>query len=223
MSAAAEYLSRYTPPATGAARGRLPVATIVQVVPDVTYPWDPAVVRAIRREFDPNMVPVWIRKVYKHDTGGVEVTGYHGIASHKWSPDVRVPLWVYRALMPTVGGFERPTSIHLHLREKDPQGVPIPGSFVPFDWRIYDGLISGRDEMTTAERKQFLKDHGREAEAAKASEAAHEQAAQRWKDDGAWIKRRAQEITASDIKEAVHKKPEPPKPFVFLGDKRRIA
>lgn len=52
----------------------------ITLVPDVLYPFDMAMVRRIRREFDPSFTPIFRKLIYRADTGGTCIFCHHGLA-----------------------------------------------------------------------------------------------------------------------------------------------
>lgn len=159
-------------------------------------------VRAIRREFDPNFIPMWVKKVHKTKSGVHIVTGNFALSG--FDPDRRsvIAPWVHQCLMPTMQSsrrYPRPTRIHLHLFHRDDKtGLAIPNTFVPFDWLVYKGLISMRDDMRAQERREYLNTHGRHVDAAKARQSAEDQAMYESVADEKYVGRHVDAFDADD-------------------------
>lgn len=146
--------SRYTAP------GWLCLGYLYYCYQDVTYPWDPAVVRAIR-EFEPTMVPITVRSIWqKADYGNLDhneplIIVRHGIA--RVVRDARIPIHHFRCDLPVnpqtalphdphILAPVRPNWIELNNyadREVRPYGLDLPGAYLPHDWELYHGLRLG--------------------------------------------------------------------------------
>lgn len=134
---------------------------------DVTYPWDPAVVRAIR-EFEPTMVPITVRSTWrKCDYGNLYMNEpvtlvRFGIA--RVVRDARIPVHKFRCGMPVhhqdalrhdphALAAVRPNWIEMNNyadRDNRPYGPDMPGGFLPFDWELYNGLRLGYENNRSA-------------------------------------------------------------------------
>jgi len=162
--------------------------TAVSVVPDVLYPSDPAVVRAIR-EFDPNVIPLFVRRAFRASTGQVVVRGFHAFASHRWNPSRKPASWTKHVLMPTYSNAPRPTHMDLHLEDRTQRiGDGLPGGYVPFDWRQYHGLRAMYDEWSDKQKLQFVEEHGAAAKARLARKKAEAFVAERFATKGHELK-----------------------------------
>ena len=116
-------------------------------IPDAVYPWDPAVVRAIR-EFCPDVVPMTIRTVWKSSRLDGEprtmVLVRHSIA--RAIRDPICPIHRFHCEMPSTGvsgvRLTRPNYIELNWYDKEvrPWGFDLPGEYLPFDWELYESL-----------------------------------------------------------------------------------
>jgi hypothetical protein len=105
---------------------------------------NPSLVREIRT-FDPNYVPLWLRKTYK-DPQGVEVTfGWHCIG--RWAPiaddDSREPLRLERPgrksiLFPFDGGvvYDQRTICDEWAEGTPERALMCPDIYIPFDQRL---------------------------------------------------------------------------------------
>jgi hypothetical protein len=201
------------------------VATVISCIPDAMYPWDPVVVKAIH-EFDRNVIPVWVTKVYRApDTGGFRKIGLHAIASHvpainRHGPPQEI---VYKALMPTLGGpRERPTQLDLYNANR---GVGLFGwEYIPFDWRIYRLLRSMYDEWSWKQRREYIDEFGPEAQQRKARKEAQDEADYAAATDAAWLKRQVDQFDDDDMKRvAAGGAPHVAKPFVEVHAKERTS
>ena len=114
-------------------------------IPDVVYPWDGSVVRAIR-EFCPDAMPLSIRSVWKSSRLDGEPTTMvvvrHGLA--RYIRDPIGPVHHFDCKMPSTpvpGGVKlrQPNYIELNWydRKVRPWGYDLPGEYLPFDWELY--------------------------------------------------------------------------------------
>ena len=141
--------SDYTAP------GYLLVAEEFSTIPDVRYPWDPAIVRAIR-EFCPDVVPLLIRSVWRWSNynewghlGEPLVIVRHGIARAISGSDLKIPAHQFYCQMPSGPGYgiksrylPSPNWMEVNWYDKEdrPYGFDLPGAYLPFDWEFYHCL-----------------------------------------------------------------------------------
>jgi hypothetical protein len=175
-----------------------PAGVVVTAIKDVMYPYDDAVVRAVRREFDPAIIPVMVLRAYKSETGELRIHRVHAIASHQPLKE-GVPAWSERVLMPMRGRARpRPTHMDLHLEDRaDRKGDGLPGVPLPFDWRVYYALRSLYQEWSAHEVARFERERGRFAVAARQKEAADERTAYIYKQDRRWLHEKVTNILTS--------------------------
>lgn len=153
--------SRYTAP------GWLFLGESFYTYPDVTYPWDAAVIAAIR-EVQPDAVPVTIRSVWQHaNYGQMErpiVLVRHGIARSIRNPVA--PVHRFRCEMPYAPMLELRTSVHelvdlrpnyievnWHDRGDRRYGKDLPGAYIPCDWELYYALYERAVDFNTMKLK----------------------------------------------------------------------
>lgn len=190
-------------------RGWVAAGVEITCVPDAALPPDPAVVRAIRNEFDPRIVPVFVRKAYRAPSGGLVVRGFHAIASHVWNPTVKPAAWTRRIVQPTVGPIRYVTHMDLHLEDRAlKKGNGLPGGYMPFDWRVYTVLRRRYNEWTFKQRVRHVEEHGEAARSRKARLAAERRVDERTEREAPWLKRRLESITLSDVKQLLAKEQE---------------
>jgi hypothetical protein len=135
-------------------------------VPDVLYPFDPAPWRAVLREFDPNVIPIMVKRVYIAPTGERRIYRFHAIGSRRWNPANRPSRLLERILMPSSVFMPRPTHMDLHFEDRSARrGDGLPGEYVPFDWRIYHGLRALWQDWTTGEKMRWLAENDSAAKA----------------------------------------------------------
>lgn len=136
------------------APGYLHIGYTYSCVPDAAYPWDPAVLAAIR-EIVPDAMPLIIRSVWQWSNyaehGHLDpplVLMRHGIGRA-----IRDPYFHphdFLCEMPTapipglcIPGRDiadcRPNYIETNWQDADlkPYGFDLPGAFLPFDWRLF--------------------------------------------------------------------------------------
>lgn len=199
-----------------------PVDTFVSLVPHVAYPVDPAVLRAIRTEFDPYVVPVWVTKVYRSGTGRLGTVGFHAIASARWNPSSRRPKWAERIIQPTTGKHVRITHMDIHLIHSQAGAAKergYPGAPMPFDWRVYRWLRGQFQQWSDRERQLWLAEHSDEAKLACRMQKASEERAERIRRTAPEIKRRLESVTAGDLREWAAKLAPKERISVALGGK----
>lgn len=196
-------------------KGYVTVATEVTCVPDVMYPFDPAVLRAIH-VFDPRVVPLWVRRVYRHhSTGGIVILGRHAIGSHVWNPRNPIDRNVFRSLMPTYRALERPTQVDFHHVGGKRPGNGLCGDYLPFDSFVSYILRKTYDTWTHAERLAYIEKHGEEAKAAKAKAAAEAESEYIVKSDGPWLQKHIEQFDDDDARRVMAGGDKPaPTPFV---------
>lgn len=183
--------------------------TTVSAIPDAVYPYDPAVVRAIR-EFDPNVIPLFVRRAYKATTGQVVVRGFHAFASHRWNPSGKPASWTNLVLMPTYSNAPRPTHMDLHLEDRNQRkGDGLPGAYVPFDWRQYHGLRALYDEWTDKQKVTWLQQNDRAAQARRAREKAQARVEERWARHGHELKGHLSRLDKTDAERLIQKQQQP--------------
>jgi hypothetical protein len=200
-------------------RGWRAIWTHVSAVPDVLYPYDPAVWRAIR-EFDPNTIVLMTKRAYQAPTGEERVLRFHTLSSHRWNPDQPPDPALKAVLTPTWCNMPQPTHIDLHLENRRARrGDGLPGEYIPFDWRVYYALRSSYQEWTGAQIERFLAENDAAAQAQKRREAAEARVQERFRKEGARLmehwsridKHDAERLIAKAIAEAE------PKPMVTIA------
>lgn len=176
-----------------------PVGAVVSAVPDVIYPWDPAVVRAIH-EFDPNVIPLMVRREYRAATGGRLTFRCHAIGSHVWNRTEVAAPWTRSVLTPTwlVDPLRRPTQMDLHLEDRTTRtGDGRPGRYLPFDWRVYYALRANYQRLTAREVINYLEVHG-EAEVKKRVQKAADRTEALAREATPWLKAKLESIARAD-------------------------
>ncbi len=170
-------------------------AVEVSAIPDVLYPFDPAVLRAVHREFDPHVLPVIVRRVFRSSTGGFRVARFHALARRHRDFELTPAPWTYRVMMPLRGRQQSPTVMIMHLEDRTTRlGDGLPGSYLPFNWRVYGALRGLYQTLSTTEKKQLIHQKGRAAQARKKRIAADEMVRRRQRDDAAWLKQKVETI-----------------------------
>jgi hypothetical protein len=140
--------SNYTAP------GWLFHGIFISCVPDSAYPWDPAVLKAIR-EFCPDAVPLGFRYVYQWGGYGQMsepiVLFRHGLG--RYIPSLKLSSMDFLCDMPStpVPGchyLPRPNYIENIWHDQNDRrlGPDLPGAYLPFDWEYYHALRKGYEE-----------------------------------------------------------------------------
>jgi hypothetical protein len=192
----------------------------ITTVPSETYPPEPAILRAIW-VVEPEVVPVWIRRVYRAPTGGDFVFGYHGLYRYRTVPETERPVIpeLHRIGVTSVGKrFPRPNVEWLVL-EGDPPVPGWPGIFLPFNWRTYQDLKKAWyfSQFVVEDNEKLAKCIVEQAAEKEAKEQAALQAESdyRWDQEWDFQQRQKAQLTREDI-ESIGQPPAK-KPFVHLG------
>jgi hypothetical protein len=146
------------------------IGAYVSAIQDAAYPVDWNIIRAIH-EFDPNVMPLMVTKVYQAQTGEVRKYRFHAVASRRWNPDGAPGDWTRKVLTPTHFYMPQPTQMDMHLEDltKKP-GLGLPGEYLPFGWGVYYGLREMYQEWSAAEKIAYMEEHGEEARTRKERE-----------------------------------------------------
>jgi hypothetical protein len=191
----------------------------VSAIPDVMYPADPAVLRAIR-EFDRNVTVVTVTRVYLAHSGERRVERRLAIASHLWNPRDEAPApWTRKILVPTWGPILQPNHMDMHLEDRTTRkGDGLPGTFIPFDWRVHKALRAAYQEWTTAQKIRYVEENDRVAVARRNRIAAERRVEERHHEDRRFLKNHMEKIDRHDAERIIAKINDPErKPFVDLG------
>lgn len=167
----------------------------VSAIPDVMYPHDPAVMRAINNEFDSRVIPLNVKRVYQSQTGGQRVIVVHCIGSHVWNPTEKPAAWTERgALMPTAGPNLRPvTHIDFHHENKNLRKHDLR-RYIPFDWRLYVLLRGMYDEHTRKERLKWMEENSAETKAAQLIERRGAESEAEARKRGPWLREKIENM-----------------------------
>lgn len=163
------------------ARGYREVGIDYSCVPDVSYPWDPERVKAIR-EFMPDVVPLWVQWVFLRPNSKERVVfGRHALGRSIQEPGRE--LLPFRCLMPSFPcqglTFEKPNRIwFIHEGDRNRDYPDIPGTYLPFnDTIVHRARESARylklsdKEYREQMEKELINDVMKEREARKALSA----------------------------------------------------
>jgi hypothetical protein len=181
-------------------------------VPDVAYPWDPQIMKAIR-EFAPDAVPVWVQWVFlsPSETGNPEVVVFGRHALGRTVRNLTSELEPFRCVMPSMPcqglTFERPNRIwFIHEGAPNPVAAELPGSFLPFDGSILDrakrSAVGFR--MTEKEFVEFMRQEligKKEEEKKRRSAEIEDDMAQREKDFSSYADKQWEKISEVEAKE----------------------
>jgi hypothetical protein len=196
-----------------------PVARYIQMFEDVQYPWDPAVIKAIRL-FDPRVVPLCSVSVYRHPNGGTEKYVRHAIALEVYPLEFREPVMT-NLLAPSYPGSvnygRRPNVWLKGWAGPQPDTVVTPGEYWPFDWeclRFLKERFATYDSNATKVIKTMV-DAEEEAKQ-KALDAEDRESSYRLDHDWVNLQNAARRVDPSLIKRGVMVDTTP-NPFVYLG------
>lgn len=199
---------------------------------DAEYPWDPNIVRAIRREFDPAWTPLFCREAWMAPgTKGVVVIGRHMVARHVPVPHSETDVLKVHGL-PHNGRYDGITFKTPLLEAMTLEKRPAPddveqsaggmvrrelGEYVPFDNRVYltcKAMWQQNHSQRAKELAQeiaYLQVDKPKEEGMKAMEELRYQL----KNDWAYLERKRKSETDADRKKAAQQ-PETA-PMVFVG------
>lgn len=109
------------------------------------YPWDPAVVQALQRDFDPTMEPLWVRNLYRRPNGKLIIFDRHVISVF----DQRLE---GTGLELTFGMLEwpyprqRPNKVFDIIEVgNNPLSKDLPGNYGALDWGYFHETIHRAD------------------------------------------------------------------------------
>ena len=206
------------------------VETIIQLFPDVEYPWDPVLVAQVK-EVEPRAIPVWIKEIYRTPAGSEVVFGFNGIYRY----DYQEPIldWRLRGSILRVGDYTGPIpNYEWVILKGDEPGNGWPGPYIGLgDASPFIHPETGEEVwLTTLDRiKRVVHTYQYEPESPEEAnrrldnaqaehkrrvmdklEAEHDY---RWDNDGAVDRKAASGVTWSDIQAHVHRVPERPVHF----------
>lgn len=174
----------------------VPGYPIWQVIPDVAYPWDPAVVRAMR-SIDPSIVPLWVTWAYKppkdDSNREVYVTGRHAVGWHV----PYYPAQDFSVLMPTCSMLKRPTRLWKIYHESAGTDERI-GGFVPWSWWMYHNLVDEFVPNGAPKMREYIK--GKKEHIEKRAAAITEEQKYMQAQVSPFIERQLDQVTDTDWK-----------------------
>jgi hypothetical protein len=149
----------------------------ISCIPDVAHPWDLKVVRAIQ-EIDPDIVPIWVKYIYKEPadwgTNRTHIIGRHGLALVDKTPGTEINPFPCAMPGKRVLGSTPPNKIeHIFKGLDDSRASDLPGTYVPFNWEIYNFVRDNYRRLSLKQLKDhFINDPKARHDAKKAAEAA---------------------------------------------------
>jgi len=197
-------LSQLQVPMQERPRGWIFVGSFISAVPDVMYPWDRDVVRALR-QMDRGIVPVFCKMVYlppySHAQRDEVVFPRHGLALYRPVPAHEAEPFPIE--MPTQLGsrdrFPRPNMYLVTLLEEPTiPGTELPGGYIPMGWETVNWVAQG---IANAKEHQRVMRRAEEAalEDIRRQEAARsDDAAQREKDFESYSRKQIDRISDSE-------------------------
>ena len=119
------------------------------------YPWDPAVVRVIKKEIQETFVPCWVRNLYRDIRGNVQYFDRMVIAFYneqKESSGLELHFGhLYRG---SSDRGPRPNEVFDILEGPPIYGDDVPGAFIPGGWQAYQDLLLLIDYRKAVEEQQ---------------------------------------------------------------------
>lgn len=191
------------------ARGWLYVDEVYSTIPDVVYPWDPAVVRAIR-EFCPDAVPITIKSIWRSsilEEGGTRTMSIvrHGIARfirdpvcepHHFQCETPSSPYVWGVHIPRPNYIE----VNWHNRHDRPLGRDLPGTYLPFNWELYHCLrATYYDSLSPADVRASLDAHERRHQ--RRRQQLEDEAAYRSRDFERYAQKKMDQVSELEWKE----------------------
>lgn len=181
---------------------------------DPILTWDPTVVAAIK-EFDPTVIPCFVKKVFLWPTGGEAVLTYFAILRERYpTTNLKEPFKLRRCSCPE----------HIYLWPNVEEVVfggeaPAPGwpdSFIPCDARMAQRL-KRIFWMTARDPKDIAKDlvDGEAARQAAGEAALQSQFNDRFDDEWGHMKRTINNLSQRDV-ETMHLMERPTRPSVHV-------
>lgn len=202
-----------------------PIGYHITHIPDAVYPWWQGQIDIVRDMFDPGVMPIFRRMVYRSQAGATLTFIHHGVA--RWDRDaesnpdgeiLRAPKpygWTYGRANVVERWFEAP-SVRGSIRQKN----NLPKPFVAWgDW-IERWMREVYWDATAAQMQRYSDEaaDGR-VEASRRDEDRETAAAE--KDELAYQRRQYEQLSEEDVKcargiAAGHIPRPDPKPFVHL-------
>jgi hypothetical protein len=196
-----------------------PIFRYIQAFEDCMYPWDPAVVKAVRA-FDPRVVPLCSVSVYQHPDGSIEKYVRHCIALEQYPLEFKEPAFV-NLLMPTSRAsvnYGRHPNVWLK-GWSGPQSAEkvTPGDYWPFDWEVFNFLHVRFQTYDGNAKKVMAERYGAEDEAKKTElEKLDAEIDYRLDEDRSYIEKAAKAVDRKLIERGISVDTTP-NPFVHLG------
>ena len=209
----------------------------ISAIPDPAYPWDPAIVKKIRREFDPAWTPLFARERWMTPNKGFITTERHMVG--RWVPNPRTDVDMLKVLTPlhkTIRGVVMRTplleamtlEVRMHdlncrcekcVIERDSNGMVRAdlGRYVPFDDRIYHTCYAMHAQNRRTRIKElvreitYLQTEKPQEESLKETEKLRYVLKTDWK----YLERLRENETEEDRKKAYA--PKPVTPMVLVG------
>lgn len=188
-------------------------------IPDPVYPWSPEVLKAIW-EFDPGVIPLWVRWAFLSPDGEVVVFGRHAIGRRVRDPHTAIwPMQVEMPSFPCNGvRFERPNLIEMILLgDPDPRAADLPGAYQPFNWNLYKLLRKSYLETSV---KELAKRTIHDPEARRQEELSKLRAEQAYirKDVEKFIEKQLDNLSEVQLRDGIlGGKKKVTKPSIYIG------
>lgn len=196
-----------------------PVHRYIQMFEDCMYPWDKAIVKALR-SFDPRIVPLCSVSVYKHPEGGLEKFVRHVIALEVNPLEFREPVLVN--LLPPVSPGSVNYGRHPNTWLKgwsgpQPNDTVTPGDFWPFDWEVVN-YLKARFSTYDSNTERVVRERVNSEEYAKqkALDDMDKEIDYRLEHDKKHLKAAAQRVSPDLVRRGILYDTRPD-PFVHLG------
>lgn len=204
-----------------------PLGFNITCVPDALYPWPAWMVRLIRQEYDPGLVPIFRRMVYQTQAGSRLVFYHHGVA--RFHPNAEPDPVLQNVQLPYGWKFERPNVVERWFEQdrsrtrrgsiRHKNNLPMP--FIPWTEWVLRWVEETYWEATAAEKARYNDEHGVHVEAERERKFQESEAAHANQSEQKYRQREQEKLTPEDMSyvrgvSTGQVKPEP-KPFVQIG------
>jgi hypothetical protein len=183
------------------------------MVPDVMYPWDPAVVRSIR-SFCPDAFPITVRSMWKRSAAEQDAYQTMTLVRHGIARAIRDPIGPthhFYCHMPTTtvlpGTLSTPAispnyiEVNWYDKERREFGYDLPGAYLPFDWEFHACLRAGyEDNLSPKDLYHKLADPYFERKAKRERDAAESVGDPEF---DAWLEGRVRRASDPEIKQVL--------------------
>lgn len=182
---------------------------------DPILTWDPSVIASIK-EFDPTIIPAFIKKIYRWPTGGEAVLSYFAILREKYpTVNPKEPFKIRRCSC-AAHAYLRP-NIEEVVFGSDPPSPGWPESFMPCDARMAQRL-KRIFWFTNRSAKDIAKDvlAAEEAKRAAGEAELHKNFSDRFDEEWDYLMRTVDNLSTREV-ETMHLRTRESKPSIYVN------